>query len=104
MRAFFQRNSAGVDAYKQPEPAVWGALSTTPCWTWVKTGDTRHRPEVSQDSTEHRMMIPLGTDVTSDDRVEKVEDRSGTELFPTVYIDAVLRRRDHLELKLRDHE
>ena len=109
MRAFFQRNSAGADDYGQPAPQVWGAIPSaaapkTPCWTWVRSGDTRHRPEVSQDSTEHRMIIPLGTDVTSDDRVEKVQDRAGTELFPTMYIDAVLRRRDHLELRLRDHE
>ena len=109
MRAFLQRNSAGADAYGQPAPPVWGAIPSTaapktPCWTWVVMGDTRHRPEVSQDSTEHRMMAPLGTDVTSDDRVLRVENRAGSELFPTMYIDAVVRRPDHLQLKLRDHE
>jgi len=50
------------------------------------------------------MLVSLATDVTSDDRVLKVENRAGTELFPTMYIDNVLRRPDHFELKLRDHE
>jgi len=109
MRAYLQRNSAGADAYGQPAPAVWGAIPSaaapkTACWCSARSGDTRNSPEVSQDSTEHRMLVSLATDVTSDDRVLKVENRAGTELFPTMYIDNVLRRPDHFELKLRDHE
>lgn len=104
MRGFIQRNSASDDDYGQPEPAVWDALSTTPCWTWTVNGDTLHRPEVSQDSTGYRAIMPLGTDITSDDRMGKVEDRAGSQLFGVMYIDAVLRRKDHLEIRMRDHE
>lgn len=104
MRGFIQRNTASDDVSGHPGPANFTALSTTPCWTWTVNGDTLHRAEVSQDSTGYRAIMPLGTDITSDDKLEKVEDRSGAELFGVMYIDAVLRRRDHLEIRMRDHE
>ena len=106
MRAFIQRNStpANDDGYGQPSPAVWDDLSTAPCYAWVTTGDVKHGEEVSLDASRYRAILPAGTDVTSDDRLEKVEDRIGTEKFGVLYIDAILQRRDHLELRMRDHE
>lgn len=104
MSAFIQRNSASADSYGHKRASTWGALSTTPCYAFTVAGDTFHRPEVSADETRYRALIPLGTDVTSDDRVQKVEDRAAVQLFGVMYIDAVLRRRDHLLLKMRDHE
>lgn len=104
MRAFAERNSATRDDYGQKNVPVWDALATIPCYAWVRRGDTYHDAGLSVDATRYWAIIPLGTDLTSDDRIEKIEDRAGTELFPTLYIDAVLQRRDHLELRMRDHE
>ena len=105
MRAFIQRNTVTPDdGYGQPSPASWTALSTTACYAWVTTGDAKHNAEVSLDASRYRAILPAGTDVTSDDRLEKVEDRIGTEKFGVLYIDAILQRRDHLELRMRDHE
>ena len=104
MRAYIQRNSATANAYGHKSPASWTALSTTPAYVWVVTGDTRHGAELSADASRYRAIVPLGTDITSDDRAEKVTDRMAAELFGVLYIDAVLRRPDHLELRMRDHE
>ncbi len=104
MRAFIQRNSSSVDTWGHKRVSTWGALSTTPCYAWEPSADIRHKPEVSMESSRFRAMVPLGTDVTRKDRVEKVEDRAATELFGVMYIDAIVRRRDHLLLKMRDHE
>ena len=104
MRAYFQRNSASANAYGHKSPQSWGTLSITPCYAWIVTGDTRHGEVVSADATRYRAIIPSGTAVTSDDRVQKIDDRAGGNLFGVLYIDAVLRRHDHLELRMRDHE
>ncbi len=103
-RGFIQRNTASDDVSGHPAPADFTALSTTPCYVWVMSGDTKHRPELSQDSSRYGGMFPSGTDVTSDDRLGKVQDRAGTQKFGVLYIDSVLERRDHLELRMRDHE
>ena len=104
MRAFAQRNSATRDAGGHLNVPVWEMLATIPCYVWAKRGDTFHKGELSADETRYGAIVPLGTDITSEDRFEKVHDRASTELFPTMYIDAVLPRKDHLELKMRDHE
>lgn len=103
-RAFIQRNGAAKNKYGHRSPPDWQALSTTPCYWWAVTGDTKNAPEVSQDSTSSKAIMPLDTDITSDDRIEKVENRIGSELAGVLYIDAVLRRRDHFEIRMRDHE
>lgn len=104
MRAFIQRNSSSVDSWGHKRPGNFEPLSTTACYAWEPSADIRHQAEVSMESSRFHAMVPLGTDVTRKDRVEKVEDRAATELFGVMYIDAILRRRDHLLLKMRDHK
>ena len=105
MRLYLQRNSASVDAFGHPSPPTWGALSTTPGYVWVNREDTLHTNELTAVSGRMEGMVPLGTDVTEQDRVEKVENRADTptELFGMMYIDAVIRRKNHTELRLRRH-
>lgn len=104
MRLYLQRNSAAANAYGHPSPQSWGALSTTPGYVWVNQADTQHAPERSVAATRYTGIVPKGTDVTEDDRVQKVEDRAAAQLFGVMAIDAVVRRRDHLELRMRGHE
>lgn len=104
MRAFAQRNVATRDAGGHLNVPDWETLATIPCYACAKRGDTFHKAELSADETRYGAIIPLGTDLTADDRILKIEDRAGAELFGVLYIDAVLPRRDHLELRLRDHE
>ena len=104
MRAYAQRNSATRDAGGHLNVPVWGTLATIPCYAWVRLANAFHKAELSADETRYRAIIPKSTDLTTDDRIETIKDRAGAELFPTLYIDAVLQRRDHLELRLRDHE
>ena len=101
MRVFLQRNSAATNAYGEPSPPVWGALSTAAGYVWVDREDTRHDPGHSVATAFYRGIVPLATDVTESDRVEKVEDRAATQLFGLMAIDAVIRRRDHMELRMR---
>jgi hypothetical protein len=46
------------------------------------------------------MLLPLGTEVALTDRVQKVTDRRGTQLFGAMSIDAIFARTTHLELRL----
>ena len=71
----------------------------------IEKEDTRHGDEMSQVSARYRAIVPSGTDITEADRIQKVENRADTpeELFGTMYIDAVIRRNNHFELRLRGH-
>ena len=104
-RLYLQRNSASADAYGHARPPVWGALSTEPGYVWAVSEDTIHDASINIVSGRYRAMVALGTDVTERDRVEKVENRADTptELFGVLTIDAVIRRRNHIELRLRSH-
>jgi len=105
MRLYIQRNNAMANAYGHKSPQTWEALSTTAGYVWIEKEDTRHGNEMSQVSARYRAIVPSGTDVTEADRIQKVENRADTpeELFGTMYIDAVIRRNNHLELRLRGH-
>ena len=103
MRAYIQRSSASADSYGHTRPESFAALSTTPCWAWIVVENTNHGDAVSAIATRYRLIMPISTTVTENDRIEKVEDRAATELFGLMYIDAVIRRRDHLEIRCRAH-
>lgn len=104
-RIFLERNAASADAYGQKKPQNWQTLATVSGYAWVMAEDTRHTEELSQASARYRAMVPTGTDVAEKDHVLKVQDRatSPTELFGVMDIDAVIRRKNHTELRMRGH-
>ena len=104
MRATIERNEAGTDAYGQPGPPDWKAIAVdVPCYAWSEGKRMRIGDEKTVVLDGPGMVLSLGTDVTEKDRIRSVSDRLDAELFDTMYIDAVARRRDHLELRLRDY-
>lgn len=103
MRAYIQRNTGSANAHGHPDVS-FTALSTTPCHAWVDTADTRHTNEKTVSGTRYRGLFPLGTDVTAADQIQKITDRRGTQKFPLMAIDAVIRRKDHLELRMRSQK
>ena len=104
-RVFLERNNAAANTYGHESPPDWDTLETVAGYVWVVGENTQHREELSQASARYRATVPLGTDVTEEDRILKVENRadSPTELFGTMYIDAVIRRKNHTELRMRGH-
>lgn len=103
-RAYIQRNGASANTYGHASPGSWSALSTTACFFYIRRGDAQHEVEHSVAENRVRIQVPLGTDVTEDDRVQKVTDRQGVQVIGLHYIDVVLRRKGHIELRLRRHE
>lgn len=104
-RVFLQRNGASANAYGHKSPQGWATLATVSGYVWATAEDTRHGEELSQASARYRAIVPTGTDVTEKDRVLKVENRadSPTELFGVMEIGGVIRRKNHLELRMRGH-
>lgn len=104
-RLFLQRNNASADAYGHKKPQLWQTLATVDGYAWAISENTQHRNEGSRASARYRSIVPLGTDVTEEDRVLKVENRadSPTELFGVMDIDSAIRRKNHTELNMRGH-
>ena len=103
MRTIIQRDDASIDAYGQKGPPIWLSISTdVPCFAWHDRRRTSIRNEGITVLEGPGMIVPKGTDVTEKDRILSVADREGTALFGIMEIDAVSRRKDHLELRLRD--
>lgn len=102
MRAVLQRDNAGKDPYGHKSPALWRTIdSNLPCLVW-ETGDRKTNGVIIVGMGGPMMIIPKSTDITIDDRFEVIMDRSGTELYSTMYIDgSIINRRDHKELRLK---
>lgn len=105
MRATIERNETpGVDDYGQKGPPGWIIVGVdVPCYVWI---DTKRRVVADQRTViaETPMaLVERDLDVVAEDRIRQVVDRRGNELFGTMYVDVVVRRRDHQELRLRAH-
>ena len=105
-RVFIQQNEASDDVYGHPSVPSWGTAEEVAGYVWVDNEDTSHDDEMTMVAGRYRGILPKGTTVAENKyRVQKVEDRAdtSTELFGLMDITAVLRRRDHLELRLRGY-
>lgn len=102
MRAFIERDGeSDLDADRNPVAPIFATLATAPCYAWTKV----RKEVVDGDKTivfdDLRMMVPLSQDVTEADQVLKIEDRSGTTLFPgPMRIESVQRMPTHQEVML----
>ncbi len=102
MRALTQRNTAAANAYGEKTPATWTTLvASQRCRVWVSDERTREGDAGRVPIEDLRGAVPLGTDLTERDRFGSVSNRRGTQLFGALLIDGVMRRVDHLELRLR---
>ena len=107
MRATFERNysvqAAGdtdLDGFGQ-KLEDWREIGTWPCHAWA--GKPR---EVLRDvgfvtTDSPGMIVPLEADVLQGDRVQKVTDRAGNQLFGAMAVSGMpVRRATHIELLL----
>jgi hypothetical protein len=100
-RAVLQRDYAGVDPYGHKSPAAWRTInSNLPCRVW-ESSDRKIYGTLIIEAGIPMMIVPKSTDVTIDDRFETVMDRVGTELYKNLYIESVVKRKDHKELRLK---
>ena len=101
-RCTIERATTTDDDYGNPGPPTWAAhLSDQPCRTWATAG----REVVTNTTTlvvvkDVRLMLPLGVDVTEQDRVASVTYRGDTIQAGPLGIRAVLTHQDHIELVL----
>lgn len=111
MRATIERNNGVTDPHGQKSVDWQSHLDGVMCRVWAGVTTTRsriagrliedHREVVSDNPSG---VFPLGTDITKRDRVVAVKDRVGSTLFDDVlYVDGVLRRRDHLAVRFRTY-
>lgn len=106
-RATIERNFATDDPLGQPGPPDWQIIGIdVPCRVWAGTGGGRrtvieNRQQVTVDMPG--AIFPLDTDIDEAGRIRQVTDRRGNELFGMMAIDGVLRRKDHLEVRIRDY-
>lgn len=101
-RCTIERGSASDDDWGTPGVPDWeDHLTDLPCRLWASTG----REVIANQTTltpveDLHMILSIGTDVTTSDRVAVVTYRSDTIAAGPLGIRAILPRRDHLELLL----
>ena len=106
MRAFIQRDATVTkDAYGHKEAPTFGALATVPCRIWSRSKRERNDTRKFALVEEIRCGMPLGTDVTELDRLEKVTDRLGVTLWAgPLRIDTIQHKHTHIEMNVRGIE
>lgn len=104
MRATLQRNEARADESGNIGPADWRTTAHVPCRVWHPSARRNADTRAVVESSEYAMAVPTTTDVVRDDRVLEVYDRRGEIIYADpLYVEAVRRRNDHLEVALREH-
>jgi hypothetical protein len=107
MRATFERNysvqAAGdtdLDGFGQ-KLEDWREIGTWPCHAWAGKPRLVLRDVGFVVTDSPGMIVPLDADVVQGDRVQKVTDRAGEQLFGAMRIAGKpVHRATHLELLL----
>lgn len=83
------------------EPDWRTHIEGLPCMAWFTAGRETQDTRIAV-TEDRRMIVPLGSDVTENDRVAKITDRRGVETIfeGEAAIEHVGRRRDHIEIML----
>jgi hypothetical protein len=94
--------SAGVDGgWGNPDVPNWQPyLVGVPCRAWATAGHETINETTNVVVEEVRLIVPLGTDVTEQDRLGDITHRGAVFLAGPTGIRAVLRHADHLDLVL----
>ena len=103
-RAVVERNISSGDAYGAPNPADWQYHSTVRCRLWWShsTGiRSANRTYVSQNRSvpvsQGGMIVPLGTNITEQDRITQVIDANGNVLYDAVFtVTSVINNETHI--------
>ncbi len=99
---YIEREVVGAeDAWGGTPVPTWAPSSTVRCSAW----SSAVREAVSTDRTvvveDNMVSVPLGTDVTENDRVSSVTTATGAPYFlGPMGISSVTRYSDHMELSL----
>jgi hypothetical protein len=106
MQALIQRDVAGIDGYGAAAGHDWQPHLTVPCRLWWFRGEgIRSAQRLYVDPArlvpvdEGGLLIPLGVDVTEQDRVSGLLDKAGEPYIDGPFtITAVNAQEDHAEL------
>ena len=102
-RCTVERNQATtVDGYNNPSEPVWAPhLTNLACYYWEPTATARYIGEQTgprnADLYVPKLLLPAGTDVTEEDRINGITDRRGQTISARVFnITQVVRKPDHV--------
>lgn len=103
MRCTLERNVETSDGGGGTTQSWVTSYTGLACRWWAEQGDEIVTGGQVVRRNRDRLIVPLGTNVTPRDRVATVTDKLGGVIVPgPIWIDAIDRRRDHLELKLSE--
>lgn len=91
-----------IDDSGNPSPGTWAEhIAALPCWLYGSAERESVTEEKTAVVTDLKALVPLGTDITEQDRLNQVVDRRGNVIEPGLLeIDTVLYQRSHLALTL----
>ena len=102
-RALVERQTHGAeDDSGNPGPPTWSThLAAMPCWLYGSAEREAVGAEATAVVTDLKLLAPLRSDVTEQDRINGVVDRRSEVVEAgLLHIETVLRKRTHLELSL----
>lgn len=108
-RAIIQRDNNVDDYYGSSGAPSWqNHLIDQPCHAYNKNassaGGTNYNSEIVPAANYYPvMMVPLDTDIKETDRVFEIKDKRGNSIFGLMDIVAVVKRIDHIEVRMKDH-
>ncbi len=101
-RALVERATYTTDAYGQAVPTWATHIAAQACYYWEPSAQVGTITGArNADSYSHRLLVPLDTDITEEDRINGIADRRATVITARVFrITQLVRKREHLLLVL----
>ena len=109
MRCYPERNTnAAADAWGNPDTPTWVAQPAIPCYVWLQkynyrfqNADTKRR-EINR--TAYNMLLPKSADLLETDRVQKITDRLGVQIYGAMQIQNVSSQAGHKIAEIIEYE
>lgn len=97
-------DSGTPDAWGDPGGPDWQPrLTGQACHAWFASGHRRIAAGDNVVLSDLRVLVPLGIDVTTNDRLGDITDRRGTVIVPgPLLIDVIATRADHQVLFVKE--
>lgn len=97
-RADIERDASGSDDWGgQGSPDWQPHLAGVPCHFWTAQGRAVVNGQETAVIEDLRLLLPLGTDIASTDRIGRITDRLGVPIVDgPLLVEAVVQRADHL--------
>jgi hypothetical protein len=99
--AVYRNAQTSTDDYGQSKPDDWQLVVNIMCVMWTGIGRLSRNYEREMQVDTPQLLLPLSANVIVGDKILAVTDRNGNVMLGPSRVEAVTRKRTHLQAVLK---